>query len=456
MKVVIVGAGEVGANLARYLSDGGKEVFVIESDHDRCVALDEALDVVVIEGSGTSPDVLRSAGMQSADILVAVTSSDETNLMTTFLADGILPPHAVKMARLRSREYLENEELRHQFKVDVVVNPEIVLGMKILRILSIPGARDVISFEHGKVDVVAFRARETWPLINRPLHDLAVEYGHLGIMVGAILRAPGTTGKQSVTIPHGNSRIHTGDLVYFLSQAENTDNLRKLGVTEGRKGKSVLIAGGGELALYLAELLSRSGYSTRLMVKDSEDARLASERLEKVIVLEADPAEFEYLSTTIGEGVDTYIAACPDEAVNILTAGLAQRMGASRSIVVTHHSALLRLLRALDDNIVLNPFDLAAAFVLKNVHQVNVLEAKLLAGEDAEALEYMPPDNSCLLGKPLRSAKLPTGALVAMIVRAGEVIIPRGADVVERGDRIIVLCKRESIPALEKRLMAKD
>ena len=453
MKAVIIGAGQVGANLARYLSQAGKEVVVIESDQAKCLELDDALDVVVIQGSGTSPTDLKGAGLDDADLLVAVTASDETNLMSVLLASDYLPATASKMARLRSREYLENEKLRNQFKVDVVVNPEVVLGEKILRILAIPGARDVVSFEDGKVYVVAFRAKESWNIIGTSLKELSRQFGHLKIMVGAILRGPvGDIGRRKVVIPDGATRIKPGDLVYFLMQKEHAGHLSEIGVSEGRPGRSILIGGGGELSIQLADTLSQAGYGVRLLIGDPEVAVDASERLSKVIVLESSPANLDMLTGLLEEGVDTYIGACEDESVNVLTSVLAQKLGVDRTIVVSQDAAMMRLIKAVDINIVLNPFDLAAAFVLRNIHQVDVLDAKLLAGEDAEAIEFIPPDDASVIDKPLKDTHFPAGTLVAMIVRNGEIVIPRGHDRIQRGDRVIMLCRRGSVPALERML----
>lgn len=451
MKVVIVGAGQVGYNLARYLSRAEKEVVVIEVDPAKCRKLDETFDVVVVQGSATTPTALAQAELGDAALFVAVTDSDETNLMSVMMAADYLPPAATKMARLRSPEYLENEELRRKFKVDVVVNPEVVLGRKLLRILSMPGACDVLSFEEGKVDVAAFRATADWPIVNRTLQQLSRDHGHLEVMVGAILRSqPGVLGRPKVIIPDGKTTIQEGDTVYFLTKAETTANLATIGVMEGRPGHSVVIGGGGGLSIYLAELLSEAGYTTRILIGDAATARTAAEQLPKAIVLHADPSHIEVLAEILEEGVDTYIAACPEEAVNVLTAALAKKLGVARSIVITQQSAMVHLIKAIDLDIVLNPFDLAAAFVLRNIHQVDVLEANLLAGEDAEAFEFIPPENATILDKPLSQASFPSGTLVAMIVRDGNVIIPRGGDAIARGDRVIVLARRGSVPALER------
>jgi trk system potassium uptake protein TrkA len=371
--------------------------------------------------------------------------------MAVALASDYLPATATKMARVRSRVYRENPDLLKRFHVDVVVSPEVVLAQRILRILNYPGARDVMAFEQGKVDVIAFRARKEWPILNRELRDLAAQFGKLDVIVGTILRrSQFGRGSQKVLIPGGKDTIQEGDLVYFLTHSQNTESLRELGVLRGEQPRTIVIGGGSEVAVDLAEVLSHAGYSTRLLVPDGERARAASNRLEKVVVLHADPADFEFLGDLLEEGVDTYISACGNDAITVLTALLAEKLGVTRSIVVTGSSEMSRLIKAIDMDSVLNPFELAASFVMKQLHQVEVLEVNLFAGQDAEAFEFIAPAHSPMLGIPLKNSRFPSGSLVAMIGRGDRVIIPRGDDTLEAGDRAIVFCRAGSVPAVER------
>lgn len=451
MKVVIIGSGQVGRSLAEFLSRGKKEVVVIEKDPAKCVDLDQELDVEVFNGSGTNPGILKQAGLETADLLVAVTDSDESNLMAVLVASLYLPENAVKMARIRNRDYLSDRAIRDLFKVDVVVNPEELLAAKILRVLYIPGARDVMLFEQGQVFVVAFEANEQSTLIDKPLTELARELGHMQVMVGAILRrSPAAQSGRKVVIPGGKDIIHSGDLVYFVATRESLDALVSLQGPSPPRARSVLIAGGGELSIHLASVLSEAGYVTRILLGDPERANQAAKRLDKALVIQSYPSELDQLEQLLEEGVDTYIAACPEDAVNILTAQLARKMGVTRTLVVTQDPHYLKLIRAVEADIVLNPFDLAAAYVLRNMHQVNVLEVNLFAGEDAEAFEFVPPANSPLLDKPLKNIKFPKGTLMTMIFRGNDVIIPRGNDIIQPDDRIIAFAQRGSVPALER------
>ncbi|MBM4371335.1 MAG: NAD-binding protein, partial [Deltaproteobacteria bacterium] len=214
--------------------------------------------------------------------------------------------------------------------------------------------------------------------------------------------------------------------------------------------RSVLVGGGGELSVRIAEVLSEAGFHTRLMIPKAEQAREASERLEKALVLHADCTNLEELADLLGEGADTYVAASKSEAVNVLTAMMARRMGASRTLTVTGRYDFMRMIKSVHEGVVLNPYDIAAAQVLRAIHNVKVLDVHLFAGEDAEALELVVPPSSPVVEVPLREARFPKGSLVTVIVRDGEIRIPRGGDALQAGDRVVVFCRRGSVGALER------
>lgn len=451
MKIVIIGAGQVGQSLAGFLCQGKNEVVVIEKDPAKCLELDQELDLEVFNGSGTNPTVLKQAGLDDAAMIVAVTDSDETNLMSVLVSSMYLPEGSTKMARIRNRDYLTDRGLKDLFKLDVVVNPEELLASKILRILYLPGARDVLLFEKGQVFVVAFEARAESQLINKSLTELAREFGHLQVMVGAILRqSPAAQRGRKVIIPGGKDQILEGDLVYYVATRDALDALVDLQGPRPPRARSILIAGGGGLSVHLASVLSEAGYTTRILIGDPAKAREASQRLDKALVIQSYPSELDQLEQILGEGVDTYIAACTEDAVNILTAQLARKLGIPRTVVVTQDPHYLKLIRAVDVDMVLNPFDLAAAYVLRNMHQVNVLEVNLFAEEDAEAFEFVTPAKSPLTDKPLKNIKFPRGTLMAMIFRGNEVIIPGGNDKIQADDRVIAFAQRGAVPALER------
>jgi len=451
VKVVVVGAGQVGANLAGYLSQAGKQVVVIEADALKCAELEAELDVNVIKGSATQPGILKRAGLSEVDLFIAVTDSDETNMMTVYMASEYLPERATTMARIRNADYLTDTSVKRRFNIDVVIDPEALLTGKVLRILFIPGAKDVLLFEEGKVFVVALRAAAGGVLVEKPLWKLAREFEGMQIMVGAILRhSPDSKTGHKVVIPGGKDVIRAGDLVYFLATREALDSLVSLQGEDRRPARSILIGGGDALSIKLAEALSTAGYTTRVMIGDLKLAEAAADQLERAIVIQADPGELDVLETLLAEGVDTFIASCKEEALNIITAQIARKLGVSRAIVVTRDADFMRLVRAVDSDVVLNPFELAASYVLRKVHQVDVLEVNLFAGEDAEAFEFVPPANSPVLGKPLKNVKFPKGTLIAMIFRGDATIIPRGDDTIEPDDRVIVFCRSGSVQALER------
>jgi trk system potassium uptake protein TrkA len=451
MRFVIIGAGQVGESLARFLSRTGEEVVVIERDAERCAALEEDLDVEIICGSGTHLSSLRQAGLERTGMFVAVTDSDETNLMCSLLASQLLPESATRMARVRQHEYYNDPGIPAMFKVDFLVNPEDLLALRVQRILSIPGARDVLVFEEGQVYVVAFEISKESPLVGRSLAEIGRDMKDNTSMVGAILRqASSARSGRKLLIPGGKDELMPGDLAYFLAPKKALDDLVKLQRPAVSPVKSILIGGGGEMSIHLASVLQGSGWSTKLMIDDPELARRAAERLSGTVVIQASPADLELLDEQLSDGVDTYIAASQEDTLNVLTAQFAHKLGVTRTIVVTRDPQYVKMLRAVDVDVALNPFDLAASFVLRNVHQVNVLEVNLFAGEDAEAFEFVPPKDSPVFGKPLKTVKFPKSTLVALIKRGDGVILPRGDDAIQPDDRVIIFCKRGSVGALER------
>ncbi|MFH1530295.1 MAG: Trk system potassium transporter TrkA [Pseudomonadota bacterium] len=451
MRVVIIGAGEIGSNLARSLSTSHIEVVVVDIDEQRIAALEDGLDVETILGSGADPGVLREAGLDRASLFIAVTDRDETNMMATSIASQYLPANAKRIARIRDRVYLEDPKLHERFGLDVVINPEGLLAEKIRRIMDIPDAHDVLEFEEGRVLVVAFRAGSHGPLCGKTVAQLGKHRSHLDFVISAILRPPGHGSmRQKVIIPRGKDSIQAGDLVYFVIPKAALPDLCAWVRPEAQHARSVLVGGGGENSIRIADALSKAGYKTRLMIPKADQARAASERLEKVLILNADCAEFETLADILSDGIDTYVAASKSEAVNALTAMMARRLGVTRTFTVTNRFDFMRMIKSVHDGVVLNPFDIAAAQVLRAIHTVNVLDVHLFAGEDAEAFELIAPQKSPILGVPLKDAKLPTGSLAALIVRDGDIRIPHGGDAIQAGDRVLVFCRRGTVAALER------
>ena len=451
MKVVIIGAGEIGSNLARSLSSSHQEVVVVDVDEKRIAALEDGLDVETLLGSGADPGILKAAGLDRASLFIAVTDRDETNLMAVSIASRHLPADAKCIARLRDRVYLEDHDLHERFGLDVVINPEGLLAEKIRRIMDIPGAHDVLEFEEGRVVVVAFRARHKGPLCGKTVALLGKQRSRLDFVIGAILRPPGAGGiRQKVIIPRGSDTIAAGDLIYFVTRKEGLQDLCAWVRPEAQRSRSVLVGGGGENSIRIADVLSRAGYKTRLMIPNPDQARAAAERLERAMVLNADCTELEDLADILSEGVDTYVAASKSEAVNVLTAMMASKLGTARTLTVTKRFNFMRMIKSVHDGVVLNPFDIAAAQVLRAIHNVKVLDVHLFAGEDAEAFELVAPAKSPILGVPLQDAKFPKGSLAALIVRNGELLIPHGRDSIQAGDRVVVFCRRGVVGALER------
>ncbi len=455
LRIVIIGAGEIGSNLARSLS-ADHDVVVVDILEQAISTLADELDVETRLGSGADPELLRSLGLDRTELFIAVTDADETNMMAVSIASQYLPKDATRIGRIRNRAYLADPSLHARFGLDIVINPEGLLADKIRRLLEIPGAYDVLQFEGGRVVVVAFRVRAGGPLDGQTVAKLAEHRSRLDFVIGALLRPPGPGGnRQKVIIPGGNDVLAAGDLAYFVTLRERLDDLCAWIRPDEQAARSVLVAGGGENSIRIAEVLSEAGFRTRLMIPKEMQAREASERLERATVLHADCTELEDLADILAEGIDTYVAASKSEAVNVLTAMMARKLGTQRTVTVTQRFDFMRMIKSVHDGVVLNPFDIAAAQVLRAIHNLKVLDVHLFAGEDAEALELVVPKGSPLVEVPLKDARFPKGSLATLIIRDGEIRIPRGGDTIQAGDRMVVFCRRGSMGALE-RLMDPD
>lgn len=450
MGIIVVGAGEVGYNVAKKLSREGKEITVIDKDEDRIKRVAETLDVHTVLGSGSSLVDLKEAGVDKANMIIAVTNSDEVNMVCCLVAStkAVVP---IKIARLRGKEYLD-ARLLEKLDIDLVINPDEETVRHLLRILPIPGARDVVEFAEGKVLAVGMIIERGSPLSGKSLEELGREYPE-GVIVGAIYRS------GSVIIPSGRDRLMEGDLVYFLGQRELL--LRILPPLSG-KGKAgfpqrVMILGGGNLGYLLAEALESKGISSKVVETDPERCEFLASRLKKCMVLKWDVEPYEELmkEQNIRE-MDCFLALTPDEEKNILFALLAKTMGAKRVVASVHRISLIPMALKTGVDVVVSPSLIAVNRILQYVRRGKVLNVALLPEEQAEMIETVAMETSDLVKGPIRELGLPKGVLVGAILRNdGEVIVPRGDTQILPGDKVTLIASLDSLRQLEKILMVK-
>jgi len=450
VKIIIIGAGEVGFHIASRLSLENKDVIVIEKNADALRRISENLDVQNVEGCGSSPAILEQAGIKEADILLAVTNSDETNLVASLFAN-ILSPATIKLARIRGEEYLMYQDaLSHDpYGIDVIINPEVEAVKTVERLLQVPGAVDVGEFADGRIKLIGVRLDVDCPVTGTKLIDLKKKTGNKKILVAAIIR------DEKVIIPSGEDQLLERDLIYFVSEENELKEALKIFGKRAEPFNHVLLVGGGNLGLKLAQALGRLSIHTKLIEKDPDRCRELAEHLDKVIVLEGDGSDQRLLQEENIQNMDVVATLTGDEETNILTSLLAKRMGAHKTVTRISKFSYFPLVSAIGLEHIVSPRLAAINTILQHVRRGKVLSAMALKGEEAEALEAVALETSDIVGKPLRHIPFPKGALVVAIIRGDEVIIPTGDSVIVPQDRTIILSTRQGIPQVEKALMVK-
>jgi len=450
LKIIIVGAGEVGFHIASRLSLENKDVVVVEKDADALRRVFENLDVQKVQGCGSSPAILEQAGIQEADILLAVTDSDEINLVASLFAN-MLSPATFKLARIRSEEYLKYQDAlsKEPYGIDVMINPEDEAVKMVERLLQVPGAVDVGEFANGRIKLIGVRLEADCPVAGTKLVDLEKKTDNKNILVVAIIR------NEKLIIPSGEDQLLAGDLIYFVSEEKEVKEALKIFGKRAEPFKKVLLVGGGNLGLKLAKALEGYSIHAKLIEKDHNRCNKLAEVLDKVVVLQGDGSDQGLLQEENVQDMDVVATLTGDEETNILTSLLAKRMGAHKTVTRINKLSYFPLVSAIGLDHIVSSRLAAVNSILQYVRRGKVLSAMALKGEEAEALEAVALETSDIVGKPLEQIPFPKGALVVAIIREDEVIIPTGDSVILPQDRIIIFSTLQSIPQVEKALMVK-
>lgn len=449
MKIVIVGAGEVGFQIAGRLARENKEVVVIDKDPDAIRRLSE-IDVQALAGSGGSPVVLEEAGIMDAEILLAVTDSDEINLVACLMAD-IMSPSTKKLARIRDADY---DTFHERMKanpphIDTVINPEIEVINTIDRFMSVPGAVDIAEFAGGKIKLVGIRLDKDAGLAGVRLIQLPEKLGDKKPLIAAIVR------NENLIIPTGDDVLEAGDTVYFVSEESKlSETLNIFGKSEDPV-RYALIVGGGRTGIRLASFLEKKGIHTKIIEKIPERCDELADKLDRAVVLCGDGTDQTLLEEENAGEMDYVITVTDQEETNILASLLAKRLGAKKAVTKISKFGYIPLMPAVGIEKVVNPRLSAINTILRHIRKGKILSAISIKGEKAEVLEAEALETSDIVGKPIMDVGFPKGGLIAGILRDGEVIIPTGMSIIQPGDRIVIFALRDAIPKIEEFLTVK-
>jgi len=450
LKVVIVGAGEVGFHIASRLSHENKDVVVIDKDSDAIRRISDNIDVQVIVGSGSSPVSLEDAGIKEAEILLAVTNSDETNLVACLVAN-IISPYTKKLARVRDADFDKYHATfrDHAPHIDTLINPEIEVVKTIDRLMNMPGAVDVGKFADGRVKFIGINLDKEARLAGSRLHEIPAMLGKPGPLIAAVIR------DEELIIPSGDDRLLPGDLVYFISEDDKLLDTLAIFDKHAEPVNRVLIVGGGRIGLRLATLLDDKPIYTKIIEKNPDRCAKLAEKLNKVVVLHGDGSDQRLLNEENIQETDFVITLTDDEEINILASLLAKKLGARKTITKISKFSYFPLMSMIGIEQVVSPRLSAINTILQHIRRGKILSSLSIKGEQAEFMEAVALETSEIVGRPLKNISFPKGSLVASIIRNDNIIIPSGDSVIEPDDRIIIFATRQAIPKIEKILTVK-
>lgn len=448
MKIIVLGAGRVGSTVAENLAREGNDVTIVDEDAERLRELQDHMDIRTVPGNAAHPIVLEQAGAEDADLILAVTSSDEINMIACQVAYTLFHT-PTKIARVRAVEYLEYPSLFAQdaLPVDVHISPEQAVTDYVQRLIETPGALQVLDFAQGKVRLVALKAYYGGPLVGHALRELPGHMPGIDARVAAVFR------HGQAIVPEGDTVIEADDEVFVVAAAEHIrtvmGELRRL----DRPVRRVILAGGGNIGHRLAHALE-SRFQVKLIEFNREKARELSERLASTIVLRGDAADEDLLREENIDNTDVFCAVTDDDQINILSSMLAKRMGARKVMALINRSAYVDLVQSGLIDIAISPQQATISSLLTHVRRGDVVAVHSLRRGAAEAIEAVAHGDrrtSKVVGRAVEEIKLPPGATIDALVRGESVVIAHHDTVIEADDHVIMfLIDKKRVPEVER------
>lgn len=444
MRVIIVGAGEVGFHLAERLSLESQDVVLVDTDPDRAERASELLDVMTVVGNGASIPILEKAGIRGARMLLAVTSKDEVNLVSCLAATRMGVDYTI--ARISNPDYYARGSVlsRERLGIDLMINPEREAAKETFQLLQSAAATDVANFAHGQVQLVGLRVKEGAMVAGKSVARLAAELKDFHFVLAAIVH-----GDETI-IPVGSSRIEAGDHIYVLSPTTEVPSIPPLAGYEPFDLKRVMIAGGSSEGLFLAKLLERHGIECTILDNDRRRCLELAELLPKSLVLYGDATDTELLEMEGVGGLDGYVAATSHDETNLLSALVAKSVGARKVVSLIEKFDYLPLVPKVGLDAAVSPRMSAVNAILRYVRRGRVMTVATLKGIDAEAIEFKVAKDAPIANQRLSDLPFPPGGIIGTIIRDDNFLIPRGDDIVLPGDEVIVFALPEALPEIEK------
>ncbi len=443
MKIIIAGGGEVGFHLAKQLAGDEHDITLIELNNERLEKIQSSVEVYGVNGSSTSVNVLRSARVEEADLVVAVTSLEAVNINTAILAKRLGAKTSI--ARVEHAEYVapENLDLFKSMGIDYLIYPEELAALEVVKLIERVAATDVVEFEDGKLTIIGLKLDKNIPIIRKSLKQVAAELQNVPFRIVAIQR-----GIRTI-IPSGDDLFLPNDQVFVITTPEGIEQIIKMAGKDQMKMENIMILGGGKVGRKVAKLLENQ-LNVKLIDSDKYKAEELSNYLEKTLVIQGDGRDIDLLAQEGIVDMDGFIALTEDNETNIITCLMAKHLGVKKSIALVDNVDYIPLSQTIGLDSLINKKLIAANNLSRFIRKSNVISIVTLQGIDAEVLEYDVLPKSPVTKKPLKDLKFPKNALIGGYVRGEQGFIAIGDTWIEAGDKVVVFALPGTIKEVER------
>lgn len=443
MRIIIAGMGDVGYQLAKQLSSENNDIVAIDLDHDRLHYTDQMADILTIEGSSTSIKILEDAQIDKADLLVAVTSSEEVNIATAILGKKLGAKKTV--ARISNAEYLDP---RHgvnfsELGIDFMIYPEELAALETVNLINRTAATDIIEFENGKLQVIGLKLDKNAPVIHKTLSEISNQYSSFDFRVVAIYR------NFRTIIPKGNDKFLPNDQIFVISKSEALETVLKLAGKENIKFDNIMILGGGKIGRRVASLLSNK-MTVKLIDSNPEKAFELADELPNTLIIQGDGRDIDLLAQEGIIDVDAFIAVTEDAETNIITCLMAKHLGVKKVIALVDKVEYVPLTQTIGLDSLINKKLIAANNIVRFIKKGEIISYSSLEGIDAVVMEFVAQPGSKITEETLADSDFPKDAIIGGYIRKNESFIALGSSKINAGDKVVVFSLPEAVSKIEK------